>query len=110
MSCRSFLKFSIYASICLILTVAIVIEIVFISLGNGNFGRASGNRAWLIAVGTVFFILLLIVVIIGFCGICRQSTLYLLIYTAITALIFIGLWISFGYLKKGKGRLYTYIS
>eukprot|EP00826_Nyctotherus_ovalis_P019094 TRINITY_DN15830_c0_g1_i12.p1 TRINITY_DN15830_c0_g1~~TRINITY_DN15830_c0_g1_i12.p1 ORF type:complete len:275 (+),score=76.83 TRINITY_DN15830_c0_g1_i12:64-888(+) len=105
MNCKSVLKFLIYSSIGLILAIAIVLEIIFITLANGKFAKASDNRTWLIGVGTTFFALFLVIVILGLCGICRRHTVYLIIYAAITAIIFIGLWIAFSYLKKGKQNI-----
>lgn len=104
-SCKSFLKFSIYTSIGLILAVAIILEIIFIVLAGGKFAKASDSRGWLIGVGTTFFLLLFIVVVFGLCGICRKHTIYLIIYAVIAALLFVGLWIAFGYLKKGKDNI-----
>ena len=103
MNCKSILKFCIYASLGLILAFAIALEIAFVMLGNGKYAEASGTKTWLIGWGTAFAAVLLIIAIIGCCGVCSHKVCYLIIYSVICGLLFVGFWLAFAYFKKGKG-------
>ena len=106
MSCKSILKFCIYASLGLILAFAIGLEIVFVMLGTGKYAEASGTKAWLIGWGTGFSAVLLIITIIGCCGVCSRKICYLIIYSVICGLLFIGFGFAFADFKKGKGSFF----
>lgn len=106
MACGSCLKCGVYASVALFIVIGIVIEIIFLILAYGHFAEATESKTGLIVSGTIVLIVLLLIAVIGCCGVSRRSTCLLLVYTIITALMFVGFWIVFGYMKKGKGNMH----
>lgn len=106
MACGSFFKWWIYASITLILIIGIVTEIIFIVLARGKFAEATESGTSLIVVGTIFLAIMLIIVIVGCCGVSKQSACLLIIYAVVAALLFVGFWIAFAYMKKGKDNIH----
>lgn len=106
MACGCFLKWWIYVSIILILIFGIVFEVVFIFLACGKFAEATNSKGGLIAIGTIFLVITLIVVIIGFCGICKSNTCLLVTYAIIAILMCAGFWVAFAFLKRGKNNVH----
>jgi hypothetical protein len=106
MACGSFFKWWIYTSAILILLIGIIIEIIFIVLARGRFAEATESKTRLIVIGTIFLAVMLIIVIIGCCGVSKQNTCLLITYAIITGCLFAGLWVVFGYMKKGKSEIH----
>lgn len=107
MGCGCFLKWWIYVSIVLILLFGIILEIVFIVLACGRFAEATDNKGALIATGTIFLVVVLIVVIIGFCGACKNNSCLMITYAIIALLLCAGFWVAFAFLKRGKNNIHS---
>jgi hypothetical protein len=106
MGCGGFLKWWIYISIVLILVIGIITEIFFIVMASGKFSDATESKGALIATGTIFLLITLVIAILGFCGICKKSTCFLVIYSIIAIALFVGFWVIFAYMKKGKKEIH----
>ena len=107
MGFASFLKCWIYTSVGLVIIVGILIEIIFLILAFGHFAEATESKTLLIVIGTVSFCILLIVGLLGIYGAKNQSFILLILYTVILGLVFVGLWVAFAYMKKGKSNIHN---
>lgn len=86
----------------------LIMEIVFLVLGCGRFAEATESKGLLIATGTVFFVIMVVVALLGICGFKNGSVWMLVIYSAIALLVFFTFWIAFAYLKKGKCKAFAH--
>lgn len=79
---------------------------MFIVLACGKFAEATESKTALIVVGSIFLAIMLLIAIIGCCGVSKQSACLLIVYAIIAGLLFVGFWIAFAYMKKGKNNIH----
>lgn len=107
MGCGCFFKWWIYISIILILIFGIVVEVIFIVMACGKFADATDSKGALIAVGTIFLVICLVIVVFGFCGICKKRSCPLITYAVLAILLCAGFFVAFALLLKNKNNVST---